>query len=315
MGRLDWLLKYVDTSQRGIEVAPYFNPALPKADGHNVLVLDVFDKERLLDNARKDPLIEDDRIGSIEEVDIVGDASRIGEVVEREGLTGKMHYIVSSHNFEHLPNPILFLRGAYDALAPAGVLSMAVPDCRATFDFYRMPTSLCDWLAAYHEDRQQPSPETMFDYSSAMALYQFGEKVEPGYELGKGVPRRFVPERDLVTAYETYVRTKQHEHEYKDAHCSVFFPESLRLLLWDLHKLQLVDFEVLEITKTMGIEFYVHLRKSKTKRHIPNDEFFAQRHEMMLAVMRNIGMAPYPRGVGALWQRFRENLKSTFRRK
>ncbi|MFM7442912.1 MAG: methyltransferase domain-containing protein, partial [Tabrizicola sp.] len=163
MDRKAILLKYVDPSSPGIEVAPYFNPAVAKRDGYPVLTLDVFDTQALRANATKDPHIPASRIGEIEDVDIVADACGIGDAIARLGRTGQFQYIVSSHNFEHLPNPIRFLQGCSVALAPGGVLSMAVPDGRACLDHFRMPTRLADWLSAYHRGLDQPSPESIFD--------------------------------------------------------------------------------------------------------------------------------------------------------
>ena len=188
MNRLRKILEFCDLSGKGIEVAPYFNPAVPKRDGHDVLIMDVFDTETLRERASIDPLIPQDRLHEIEDVDLVGDASRIGDVVENTGAAGEIAYIVSSHNFEHLPNPILFLQGCYTALRPGGVLSMAVPDCRACFDHFRMPTRLSDWLMAFHENRGQPSPETIFDYTSNFAYFHKGDKKLPGCNMKKDSP-------------------------------------------------------------------------------------------------------------------------------
>ena len=44
----------------------------------------------------------------IEKVDFIMSAQEIGSVEE---LKGKCNYILSSHNLEHIPNPILFLKG------------------------------------------------------------------------------------------------------------------------------------------------------------------------------------------------------------
>jgi SAM-dependent methyltransferase len=136
MSRLSQLLAHVDATKTGIEVAPYFNPAVPKATYPKVLTLDVFDTATLKERAAEDPQIYSEKIALIEDVDLVGDASSIGALVSAKGLAGKIGYIVSSHNFEHLPNPIRFLRGCSEVLEPGGVLSMAVPDARACFDIF-----------------------------------------------------------------------------------------------------------------------------------------------------------------------------------
>ncbi|WP_019954877.1 methyltransferase domain-containing protein [Yoonia vestfoldensis] len=295
MSRTDQILKYADLSQKGIEVAPYFNPTLRKSAGHDILILDVFDTDRLRRNAARDALIPDARILEIEEVDLVGDASKIGELVQGADVDGQIGFIISSHNFEHLPNPVLFLQGAYAALKPGGVLSMAVPDCRACFDFFRMPTRLADWLAAFHENRQQPSAEALFDGKAMGSVYMAQGNVQPGCNIATDDPAGFLPHQVLNAAYDTYLRDKKEPGEYRDAHCSVFFPESLELLLIDLRKLGLIGFDIVEISETAGLEFYVHLRKPDAATPVPESDaaFYERRQELLRSVTENLGAAPY----------------------
>lgn len=299
----DLILKYADTSGKGIEVAPYFNPVLTKRAGHDLLIMDVFDTETLRDRVREDPLIDSARAAEIEEVDLVGDASRLGDVIEQAGLTGRIDYIVSSHNFEHLPNPILFLRGAGEALAPGGVLSMAVPDCRASFDHFRMPTRLSDWLAAYHEDRRQPSPETVFDSAANQSAYMRDGAPTPGCNLAYDTPAGFEPDRNLAAAYEDYAASKVTPGDYRDTHCNVFFPESLELMLRDLRHLGLIELEVIEVSPTRGLEFFVHLRKPRTPQDIPDTAFYARRKELLIAVSHGLGAAGFGLGPAAKLKR------------
>jgi SAM-dependent methyltransferase len=292
----DLILKYADTSGKGIEVAPYFNPVLTKREGHDLLIMDVFDTDTLRDRVRDDPLIDSARAAEIEEVDLVGDASRLGEVIAKAGLQGRIDYIVSSHNFEHLPNPILFLRGAGEALAPGGVLSMAVPDCRASFDHFRMPTRLSDWLAAYHEDRRQPSPETVLDSAANQSSYLRDGQPTPGCNLAYDDPAGFEPDRNLAQAYADYVAARQTPGEYRDTHCNVFFPESLELMLRDLRHLGLIELEVIEVSPTRGLEFFVHLRKPETPQTVTDEAFYAQRKALLIAMSRGIGAAGFGLG-------------------
>lgn len=88
------LLKYANTRGKGIEIAPYFNPMVPKRAGYDVLVLDVFDTDTLRENARQDPMIPNERIAKIEPVDIVGDASQLINIVKQKGLECQIDYIL-----------------------------------------------------------------------------------------------------------------------------------------------------------------------------------------------------------------------------
>lgn len=295
MLRRDNILKYIDTSKKGIEIAPYFNPTIAKRDGNDVLILDVFDTERLRALANDDPFIPTERLHEIEEVDIVCDASNLGDELAQRGLSGQVHYIVSSHNFEHLPNPILFLQGVEKVLVPGGVLSMAVPDYRACFDHFRMPTRLVDWLSSFHRGVRQPSPETIFDNASNVAHYYRGESPEPGCSLGVDDPMGFRPAELLMEAYAEFVRRCAEPGGYRDAHCSVFFPQTLDLMINDLRFIGLIGLEVEEITHTHGHEFFVHLRRPVQPTPIDERDFYARRHALMVEISNVLGAVPYNR--------------------
>ena len=298
--RLKSLLKYADLTQIGIEIAPYFNPALPKRNGHDVRILDVFDTDTLRQRAAQDPFIEKKRIDEIEDVDFVGDACRIGDVVKKVEMEGQFAFIISSHNFEHLSNPIEFLRGCHAALSAGGVLSMAIPDYRACFDHFRVPTQLAQWLQAYHEDRRMPSPETIFDSCANRSLYRRGETRVTGCNLATSNPDNFVLEVDLNQQYRDYLARLQHHDTYTDAHCSVLIPEIFEFLLRDLNYLGLVDLEILEIMPTQGHEFFVHLRKPEAPQ--PKDEalFYARRSELAHAISYRVGATPF--GTRPRWE-------------
>lgn len=303
MSRLKELRRFADKTSLGIEIAPYFNPTVSKANGYNVLVLDVFDTEILHENARNDPNIAEERIQYIEEVDIVSDASRLLDVVREKGLSGKVKYILSSHNFEHLPDPISFLQGCSSALEPGGVLSMAIPDYRACFDHFRMPTKLSDWLGAYHRGYSQPSPETLFDASANNASYMRGDTPTVGMDFAHETPDGFRPSQNLRARYADYITEVEAPSSYKDAHCNVVFGASFELLLCDLRHLGLIDLEVIEIGPTKGLEFIVHLRKPAENGAVAqsDDAFYARRLEHMREVNASLGTAGLRNASGVAW--------------
>ena len=263
MKRLEELRRFVTKDSLGMEVAPYFNPVVPKSEGYNCLVLDVFDTETLRKHAEDDPNIVSERYNRIEDVDVVSDASRLKEVIAEKDLTGKLNYIVSSHNFEHLPDPISFLQGCSVGLVPGGVLAMAVPDGRACFDHFRMPTRLSAWLGAYHRGVTQPTPETIFDFRANVSDYLAENGEMTSFSIERDTPDGFTPTRSLRAAYDAYLEAANAPGEYQDSHCSVFFGASLELMLRDLKFLGVIDLEVVDVSETNGMEFYVHLRKPK----------------------------------------------------
>lgn len=292
MDRLEELRRYTSKSATGLEIAAYFNPIVPKAQGYQALILDVFDTETLHANARSDPNIPPDRIAEIEAVDIVADASGLGAAVEALGLAGQFSYIVSSHNFEHLPDPIGFLRGCLVALRPGGTLTMAIPDLRACFDHFRMPSRLVDWLSAYHEGRNQPSAETQFDLAANRSTYVGSVGERGSCSINRDDPANFRLQGNMRDAYASYLATRTDAGPYRDAHCSTMFPETFALMVHDLVYLGLIDFELTDVTETRGHEFFVHLRKPVSPASAPlsDDAYYARREALLKAIDLNLGV-------------------------
>lgn len=111
MDRRAEILTYAGKNDRGIEIGPWFAPLAPKRDGYNCLSLDVFDTAMLRANAAADPNVDNNLIPMIEDVDIVTSSTELANEIEKRGELGDFDYIISSHNFEHIPNPIKFFRG------------------------------------------------------------------------------------------------------------------------------------------------------------------------------------------------------------
>ena len=119
MDRREQILKHTTKDQKGIEIGPWFAPLAPEREGYNCLSFDVFKTEDLRRIAERDPNVDNSRIASIEDVDIVCSSTEIYDAVAARDELGGFDYIISSHNFEHLPNPIKFLRGCEKVLSPA----------------------------------------------------------------------------------------------------------------------------------------------------------------------------------------------------
>lgn len=227
MRRTELILKGIAKSDRGLEIAPWHKPLAPKRDGWNVTTIDVFDTPTLLEKAKRDPNVREDLI---EEVDYVMSACDVGNLDEQ------FDYIISSHNFEHLPNPIKFLQGVGKVLKPGGLLTMAVPDCRYTFDRYRPRTTTGEWLEAHEEGRVWPSPRQIFDNAA-----YFSENGE------------LPPLPNFVTGQV-------------DTHCSTFSPASLELMLIETQMMGLSPLSIESISKTRpSKEFFVRLRNAPAK--------------------------------------------------
>ncbi|CAM3950965.1 class I SAM-dependent methyltransferase [Smaragdicoccus niigatensis] len=272
------LLEYVEKSALGIEIGPYHNPTVPKREGFNSISIDVFDAEELRRRAADDPNIPQASIAAIEDVDVVGSAVDLVDLVRAQYGAQRFAYIVSSHNFEHLPDPIRFLQGCSELLEDGGVLTMAVPDRRFCFDYFRPATELSEWLEAFHERRLQPTPAQVFRGShlkssvSGVGAWMPGETRTPE------------PDGQLDTAFAAWSNTlvdSPDARPYVDTHCSAFTPASLELLIEDLRYLGLLDLVPIRIAGPNGCEFYIHLRKSAGGAAEGSDTYHARRADLL----------------------------------
>jgi SAM-dependent methyltransferase len=252
--RKSLITKFVTKDHKGIEIAPWHNPIVPKRDGYSVQVLDIFDTEMLREKCIADPNIPPDHLANIEEVDFVASALDIDEAVKKVGGLGSYDYIVSSHNFEHLPNPVRFLQACGKVLRTGGCLSMAIPAKNFTFDYFRNLTTTTDFLESYFENRTRPSPFQIYDFASC-----FADNVPSTMgQQTKGITFS----QDFETCYrELKDRLDQSDSEYIDTHVSVFTPDSFNLIISEIITLELIPFRIKEILSTNGFEFFAHLER------------------------------------------------------
>jgi SAM-dependent methyltransferase len=261
MDRIAELRKYVTCDMEGIEIGPFFNPLVPKREGFRSISIDVFTQDQLREYAQRDPNISDEKVDEIESVDLIGPAQDLARLVLEKFGDRRFDYIVSSHNLEHIPDPIRFLQGCSAVLKPGGYLSMAVPDHRCCFDYFLPPSTLADWLEAYFEKRAKPTDKQLFMRSFLRAEQRVPAGVFQSFDVDTD-PREIFPMRgQLYDAYQLWKQmSEQRGSDYIDAHCWMFTPSTFRLLLLDLQYLGLLPFVATEIHGPYGNEFYAHLR-------------------------------------------------------
>lgn len=275
MSSRNHLMADIAKTDKGIEIAPYHSPLAPKSAGYNCLILDVFDTETLMARGADDPNIPRELLRNIEQVDIVGSATEIASLIDVKDHS-TFDYIISSHNFEHLANPVKFLQACEKLLKSGGIIKMAVPDCRACFDYYRPATLLPEWLAAYREERQKPSPEQVFAMSAYTSVLNRKDKERTAFSLHE-VMGNISIKGNLENAFSAWQDASSNA-DYMDAHCTVMTPASLRLLLEECRQLQLIKLEIVEISATYGCEFYITLRNSESNTvDLPSPEVFQKR--------------------------------------
>ncbi|ACI91766.1 conserved hypothetical protein [Afipia carboxidovorans OM5] len=257
------LLRHITKDLEGIEIGPYFNPLVPKAEGFRSFNIDVFDTEHLREMGASDPAVRD-HVARIEEVDLVGPAQDIARLVQEKFGDKKFDYVVSSHNLEHIPDPIRFIMGCRAILKDGGFLSLAVPDHRCCFDYFLPVSTLPDWLEAYFEKRSKPTAKQVFlrTYARAEQRKSSG-KTYSSFNIDTDAGQIFAIEDELAPGFDLWRDlNERRDHEYIDAHCWFFTPESFKLICLDLQKLGLLPFVVDSVRGPNGNEFYAHLRAS-----------------------------------------------------
>lgn len=273
------LLDGISKEQTGLEIGPFFAPLVPKSSGYKSFSIDVFSADELREKAQHDSAIRADDILKIEDVDFIGDASQMTSLVEAAGLGGELDYIISSHNFEHLPNPIGFLQSVERLLKVGGRLIMAVPDRRTCFDYFKPHSTTADFLEAYFEGRSAPTPRQRFECNSLLANY-----IEDGKKYGSFAlscdPGKVHHIFNLDGCFAEWKESIEGKSAgYLDAHCWFFTPASIAVILADLKYLGLIDLDVESIEGPSGNEFYVKMARPEHGAFV--GEYTSQRQEML----------------------------------
>ena len=270
MSRLNLLREGISTEHSVLEIGPYFNPIAARAAGYRTTTLDVFDTHSLRQNAAVDPNIPKERCKEIEEVDLVGSACDLADLTRaRYGAEHRFDWILSSHNIEHIPNPVRFLQQCAAVLRAEGTLRLAVPDKRFCFDHFRTLTDVSEWLQAYFENRSQPTAYQVFREESHRSTAQ--------PECGGWTPIR----KSLSMFREWFSPGCEAPTHYIDTHCWAFTPESFELLVRDMIAFGLVELRIDSISETCGIEFYVDLARPSAPIVVAEDEYYAMRERLL----------------------------------
>jgi SAM-dependent methyltransferase len=264
VNRLDTLRKAMLPGSRGIEIGPWRNPVAAKRDGFQTLVIDILSTEDLREKARR-MNIPEAQVARIEEVDIVGDASRLLELVCGKEEMARFDWIVSSHNFEHLPDPIRFLRDCENLLKPGGFVGMIIPDKRHCFDRFRYTTNIADLVRAHHDSESTTAAAfAMFAQQALKTTLVFPDGTEHRSWPQDINQPKYLETQDIRAKYEMLKKwlSTSPVPEFI-GHRWQFSPAAFELAMLDLRVTGLTNFVLEEIVSVQGCqEFAVRLRSS-----------------------------------------------------
>jgi SAM-dependent methyltransferase len=91
--------------------------------------------------------------------------------------TGSQDFVIANHFFEHSENPVQTLNNLLRVIKRGGILYMAVPDKRYTFDFDR-PVTRYEVLKRTYETRLRPDRRHLFEEWATLALRLTGSDAE-----------------------------------------------------------------------------------------------------------------------------------------
>jgi hypothetical protein len=288
---------------RGVEIGPFFSPIAPKRDGWNTVVIDFRDGDSLRTQARKHPSEAIRAIaGNIEDVDVVWQGRPIHEAVA-EKFGGEMDYVIGSHSIEHMVDLLGFFKSAGELLRTGGVLALAVPDLRYTFDFFRNPSTIGQVLAVHRRGDHRHAPETLFE-TIAHSINVDG--------VGCWMPGTYTPQVNLAATLDHAWKCYQDDlgrEQYIDCHAWYFTPSSFQLLVYELHHIGQIELQVKNLTTaadhTTGSEFIVQLEKRQRGVPAPRADVERIRKQLLLQTIAelseravNLGMATFRLSTG-----------------
>ena len=266
--RKERMLNGIDLkSMIGVEIGPACFPIVTRAEAE-ILYVDHLPTSELIKKYRDDPRVD---LNSFCEIDFVW-----GEQTLRQCLNRTVDYIIASHVAEHVPDLAGWLVECQEALRDGGILSLALPDQRYTFDHLRALSTPATLIDAYLQKRRSPSPGQVFDHYSNFC------EVEPRSAwCGR------YPPHDTLNTYEhihnSFQIAQNSFSNYVDAHCWVFTCDSFLQLLDTTFILGLNNLEVVSYTPTeIGeAEFFIALQKLPS--NLPNDECRRLQRESLLS--------------------------------
>lgn len=269
MTREEKILSHINKTEIGIEIGPSHAPIAARRDGFNVHIIDHLNKTQLIEKY-KDHNVQLDRI---EEVDFIWNGQSYAELTQK---TKHYNWIIASHMIEHTPDIISFLNQCDEVLKATGVLSLAIPDARFCFDYFRPITGIAKVLDAYYNKNIIHTPGTAAEYFLNFAkrggniCWFDGYKEELSLEFTK------------TDAYNQMQTVLQY-NAYLDLHSWCFTPTSFRLLIQDLNDLGLIKLKEVSFYPTSGCEFFITLGRK-------GSGFFQNRMDALKTIKAEISL-------------------------
>ena len=255
MDRTARILSNIDVAHAtGLELGPLTTPIVRKGKAR-IFYADHMSAADLRTKYAHEP-VELDKIVAVDYV--------LGNGLLRTAVgTKKFDYVIASHVIEHVPDTVRWLQDVASVLKPGGVLSLAIPDKRYTFDITRQDSRPADIVGAYADRHTRAPSSSMYDFAVEYRTAIVAPEIlaDPLADPTK--------KKHRYSPAEAWDMTRKNAagKEYVDSHCHVFTPYSFMEILRVLYMHNLCGFELVGFHDTAPneIEFFVSLRKTKER--------------------------------------------------
>jgi len=276
MDRRAKILEGIDQSMRVLELGPGYSPLTPRSQGWNVCTVDHATRVELVAKYESEPDVD---VSRIEEVDVVWAGGSLHDAVPLSEH-GTFDVCIASHVLEHVPDPISLFQSFDRLLKEDGRVSLAIPDKRFCFDFFKPLTSTGDLLEAHAEQHARHSLKHQFE----QIAYSISSASRICWERGSISSVAFLRTlEDARGAYDNYER----EAPYVDCHAWYFTPSSFELAILELHTIDVLPFTITRRPSPEGCEFYVTLERVADAEN--DDDISTRRLELLTQTLVELG--------------------------
>lgn len=267
------LQRNIDLSGIGLEIGPMAWPVVEKEEGR-IYYTDWTDTEALRERNKDNPSLND--VKEIVDIDFVWTPQKeLEECVPFDRIFSKgvqkFDYIVASHVIEHIANTVGWLRELFQVVKINGIVSLAFPDMRYTFDAYRTPTSISDVIDTWIRNERIPTPRQIFE--NCTLAFETSNTVQ---QEDINIPitnRKQLYDMEGALNLCTY---SYFNDMYLDIHCTTWNPDNFSEIIKCLNDLNILKCEIIEITTVPEVgEFIVQLKKTvdnNTLMALPNKD-------------------------------------------
>ena len=173
---------------------------------------------------------------------------------------------------------MLFLISSSVLLRQSGIVSLAIPDKRFCFDYYKPVSTTGDIVGANIDTATKHSPRTVFNHY-AYSVKKDGKVVWGQEDVGNV---EFV--HSIVEANNRSHQSIDADAPDLDCHVWQFTPASFRLIILELGYLGMIDWTIKSIYPVDGCEFIAHLERGNSA-SLTHDAFNARRLELLDLVL------------------------------